>query len=317
MLRNIQSIPGVEAAGIADMLPLGRNRSLGFLVKGKTYSKYVETNALVRIVTPGYLKAMRIRLTAGRDFTWNDSPKSQRVAIINEAAARRFWAGEDPVGRRFEQDGETRVIGVVSDVRTRGLEAAADPEMYLSITQNPPVGAELVVRTKLLPEALGSSVMRKLRELNPAQAAAEFRPLRQIVDQAVSPRRFFVWLVGNFAALGLLLASLGIYGVISYSISRRTQEIGIRMALGATTQKVELGVIAKAMKLAIGGIVAGIIGSVMAARWIESLLFGTKPTDPETIGLTCLLLLAAALLAGYIPARRASRIDPIVALRTS
>jgi ABC-type antimicrobial peptide transport system permease subunit len=158
--------------------------------------------------------------------------------------------------------------------------------------------------------------MKTLRTLNPAQPASEFRPLQEIVDRSVSPRRFFVMLVGAFAALGLILASLGVYGVIFYSVTRQTQEIGIRMALGATAPQVQIGVIARAMRLAFAGIVAGSIASLAAARWIESLLFGTRPTDPQTFAGIFLLIGAVALVAGYIPARRASRIDPIIALRT-
>jgi len=318
MLRNVESIPGVEAAGIADMLPLGRNRSWGLSAKGKVYAKDENRDALVRIVTPGYLNAMGMHLRGGRDFSWSDGPKSESVMIINRAAASQFWLGEDPVGRFARVSGrDTRVVGLISDVRAHSLEASAGPEMYLPTTQDDPEGAELVVRTKLPPEALASSVMKKLRSLNPAQPASEFLPLQQIVDRSVSPRRFFVLLVGSFAALGLILASLGIYGVISYSVTRQTQEIGVRMALGATASQVQMGVIARALRLASAGIAVGTIGSLAAARWIESLLFGTRPTDPPTFASILLLFGAVAIVAGYIPARRASRIDPTIALRTS
>jgi ABC-type antimicrobial peptide transport system permease subunit len=159
--------------------------------------------------------------------------------------------------------------------------------------------------------------MKRLRALNPTQPAAEFRPLQQIVDRSVSPRRFFVVLVGCFGALGLILAALGIYGVISYSVTRQTQEIGIRVALGATAPQVQMGVMAKALRLAFIGVAAGILGSLVVAKWIESLLFGTKTTDPVTFVVIGLLLVVVALAAGYIPARRASRIDPMIALRAS
>ena len=317
MLRNVDSIPGIESAGITDMLPLGRNRSWGLKAKGRTYRKGEDLSALVRIVTPGYLTAMGMHLREGRDFTWQDTPKSAPVVIINEAAARRFWPGEDPVGHIAVVSGDTRVIGVISNVREHSLEVPAGPEMYLPVTQADPEGAELVVRTKLPPEALASSVMKTLRSLNPAQPAAELRPLQQIVDQSVSPRRFFVLLVASFAVLGLILASLGIYGVISYSVTRRTQEIGIRMALGATAPQVQFAVIGKALRLAIVGIAFGTIGSFAVAKWIASLLFGTRPTDPATFAGIVLLLGVVSLIAGYIPARRASHIDPMVALRNN
>jgi predicted permease len=317
MLRNINAIPGVEASGETDMLPLGRNRSWGFEAKGHSYPKEVAKAALVRIVTPGYLNAMGMHVLEGRDFNWQDVAGRENVVIINQAAARRFFPGEDPVGRLALVNGDTRVVGLLSDVREHSLEFSATPEMYLPAAQADPEGAELVIRTKLPPEALAATVMKTLRSLNPSQPASEFRPLQQIVDHAVSPRRFFVMLVASFALLGLILASLGIYGVISYSVTRQTQEIGIRMALGATAFQVQRGVIARALRLALAGVTLGTIGSFVTAKWITSLLFGTKPTDPATFGGIVVLLCVVALFAGYLPARRASRIDPMIALRTN
>ena len=204
-------------------------------------------------------------------------------------------------------DGDTRVVGVVADVRESSVEDSSNPEVYVPSTPAQPDGENLVVRTKLPPEALASSVLKTLRALNPGQPASEFRPLQRIVDHAVSPRRFFVSLVACFAALGLLLASLGIYGVISYSVAQRTQEIGIRMALGATPSQVQFGVIAKTLRLALVGVGLGTIVSFAAAKWIASLLFGTEPTDPATFVGIILLLSAVGSIAGYIPARRARR----------
>jgi ABC-type antimicrobial peptide transport system permease subunit len=187
--------------------------------------------------------------------------------------------------------------------------------MYLPVTQADPEGAELVVRAKLPPEGLAATIMSTLRSLNPSQPASELRPLQQIVDVSVSPRRFFVLLVASFALLGLLIASLGIYGVISYSVTRQTQEIGIRMALGATAPQVQIGVMARALRLTFAGVAVGTAGALGAARWIASLLFGTRPTDPATFAGIIVLLAAVAVVAGYIPARRASRIEPMIALR--
>jgi ABC-type antimicrobial peptide transport system permease subunit len=197
------------------------------------------------------------------------------------------------------------------------VEDASSPEVYVPVTQAEPEGAELVVRTKLPPDVLASSVMRTLRSINPGQPATEFRPIRQIVDRATSPRRFFVLLVAAFATLGLVLASLGIYGVISYSVARRAQEIGIRMALGATLARVQSDVIAKTLRLAFIGIALGTAASFAVAKAIASLLFGTEPTDPATFGGMILLLGAVALIAGYVPARRASRMNPMMALRNN
>ena len=316
MLSRIQSLPGIESAGVADMLPLGRNRTWGLAAKGVTYPKDVIPVAVVRIVTPGYLGAMGMRIRSGRDFTWADAPRSQPVVIVNEAAARRFWGIQDPVGRTALVNGnETRVIGMLENVREHNLEDSAGPEMYLPVTQADPEGAELVVRTKLAPGALAPAVMTTLRSLNPGQPAAEFRPLETIVDLSVSPRRFFVLLVGVFALLGLVLASLGIYGVIAYSVAQRTREIGVRIALGATAAQVQSTVVGGALRLALTGIALGIASSLAVGRWIASLLFDTSPMDPATyIGMVALLALVA-IVAAYLPARRASNVNPVVALR--
>ena len=262
---------------------------------------------------------MGMHLREGRDLSWSDGADSKLVAILNQAAAKRLWPGQNPLGRAAVVAGwdDATVVGLVSDVRETSVEDSSGPEVYLSIAQLGLLGAELVVRTNLPPEVLASTVMRTLRELNPGQPASEFRPLRQIVDHAISPRRFFVLLVSNFAALGLVLAALGIYGVISYSVARRTQEIGIRMALGATAAKVQLEIIQRTLRFVLLGIVLGMAASFVVARWIASLLFGTEPTDPATFAGTILLLACIALVAGYIPARRASRIDPLIALRSN
>jgi predicted permease len=316
MLQRVRTVPGIEAAGISDNLPLDMNRSWGLSAKGKQYKPGELPATFVYVVTPGYLNVMGMRMLAGRDISWEDETGKERVVIINQTAARYLWPGEDPVGRMALVNGiDTRVIGVVADVRESSAETAAGWQMYLPVMQNGPVGARLVVRTKLPPEGLASSVMATLRSINPAQPASEFRPIQNIVDHSVSPRRFFVSLVGIFAVLGLVLASLGIYGVISYSVTRQTQEIGIRMALGATVVNVQLRVIAKTLRLALIGIVLGAIASFAVARAITSLLFAVQPNDPPTFTSTILLLTVVAIVAGYVPARRASRINPMTALR--
>jgi ABC-type antimicrobial peptide transport system permease subunit len=189
--------------------------------------------------------------------------------------------------------------------------------MYFPMTQAGPTSAQLVVRTQQMPSSLAGSVLGALRELNPKQSAAEFRPLQMLVDHSNSPRRFFLLLVASFSVLGLLLAALGIYGVISYSVTQRTQEIGVRMALGATLGQVQWEVIGKTLKLALVGIALGTIGSLLAAKAIATLLFGTAPTDPAAFVGMILLLGGVSLAAGWIPARRASRINPMVALRNN
>jgi predicted permease len=313
-------IPGVESVGISDNLPMSRNRSWGIAAKSEQKRDAADfVPVFVYIVSPGYLRAMEMRLIAGRDLNWDDVSNNRAVVVINERVARKLWPGQDPIGRTAVVGGtDTEVIGVITDVRETGAEDMPGAQMYLpATTQFGPEGSYLVVRSKLPAAVLATSVMQRLREVNPGQPATEFKPIQELVDHATSPRRFFVLLVGTFACLGLLLASLGIYGVISHSVTRQTQEIGIRMALGATQFSVQFDVIWKTLRLALFGIAVGIIASILLARLIASLLFQTAPSDPLTFVGMVALLGAVALLAGYFPARRASRIDPMVALRTN
>jgi predicted permease len=318
VIARVSALPGVKAAGIVDYLPLGTNRAWGAPVpQGKTFPEGALPSPLVYVCTPGYMEAMGMRVH-GRDFSWEDGPKSQQVVMINAAAARVYWPGEDAVGKvLMSGTTELHVIGVVDDVHASSVEAEKGWQIYYPVTQANPNNAQLVIRSQVPPATLAGSVLRALRELNPNQPAAEFQPLRTIVDRAVSPRRFFMLLVGIFAGLGLLLASLGIYGVIAYGVTRQTQEIGIRMALGATRGRVQRTVLGRTLGMVLLGIVVGTVASFAAARMIASLLFGTEPTDPMTYLGMIALLIAVALVAGYLPARRASRIDPLVALRTN
>ncbi len=320
VVTRAAQIPGVQAAGISDNLPMSRNRGWGIAAKGQHPPKNDDfVPVFVYIVSPGYLTAMDMRLKAGRDVSWDDLVNNRAVVVLNETVARKLWPGQNALGRTAIAGGvESQVIGVISDVRESTAEENGDSQMYLPANKNyGPEGAYLVVRSSLPPRALAGSVMQMLRSINSGQSAAEFMPVQSLVDRATSPRRFFVLLVGVFAGLGLLLASLGIYGVISYSVTRQTQEIGIRMALGASRERVQLDVIRRTLRLAFTGIGFGLIASFAVARLISSLLFDTAPSDPLTFLGMVILLSGIALLAGYLPARRASRINPIVALRTN
>ncbi|HEV2446234.1 MAG TPA: ABC transporter permease, partial [Candidatus Sulfopaludibacter sp.] len=253
VLARVTALPGVEAAGMADYLPLGPNRQWDQPVprgqQGKVFAPGELPAPLVYVVTPGFIRAMGIPLH-GRDFTWADAPHSERVVLINASAARVYWPGEDAVGKILMRGKEAdRVVGVVDDIHEENVEGPTGSQIYYPVTQQGPNGAQLVIRTGLPPAALGTSVLHALRELNPKQPAAEFRPIRTIVDRAYSPRRFFMLLVAAFAGLGLLLAALGIYGVISYSVTRKTQEIGVRMALGASAGRVRREVILNTLRL--------------------------------------------------------------------
>jgi predicted permease len=299
---------------------MSRNRSWGISAKGKHYEPGELPGTFVYVVTPGYLNAIGMRLIKGRDMSWEDNDPKQAVVIINETVARYLWPNEDPIDRIAVVGGsDARVIGVIADVRETSAEAKSGWQMYVSAAapQFGQADSHLVIRSSLPAETLQPTVLAALRQLNAGQPAADLKPIQLLVDHASSPRRFFVYLVGIFAGLGLILASLGIYGVISYSITQRTQEIGIRMALGATQGAVQLGIIGQTLRMAAVGIVVGAIASLAASSLISSLLFGTAPTDPATFATIFILLAAVALAAGYIPARRASRIDPMIALRNN
>jgi len=318
ILARVGALPGVEAAGIADYLPLGPNREWDTPVpQGKTFLPGELPDPLVYVITPGFIRAMGIRFH-GRDFTWADGPHSERVVLINASAARIYWPGEDAVGKVLMRGKEEdHVVGVVDDVHEENLEGGSGSQIYYPATQQGPSGAQLVVRSSLPAAALGATVLQTLRELNPKQPAAEFRPIRSIVDRAVSPRRFFMLLVAAFAGLGLVLATLGIYGVISYGVTRQRPEIGIRMALGASTGRVQRQVLASTLRLAFAGMLLGTLVALAVAKVIASLLFATSPWDlPTYLGMAVALLIVATV-SGYIPARRASGINPTEALRSN
>jgi predicted permease len=316
VLRRVRDIPGIGAAGLTDALPLGRNRSWGAPAKGQVYPPGKFPNAFVRIVSDGYLRAMGIALVAGRDISERDAPSSRPVIVINQTMARTLWPGQSAVGQIMRACGERQVVGVVSDVRHLALEEGSGMEMYLPMRQcNDISSVDLVVRSSLPPAELAAGVRAALKPIAPNLPGKEFRPLQQLVDRSVSPRRFVVALLGGFALFALLLASLGIYGVVSYGVTQRTQEIGIRMALGASASRLQGGIIAQTLGLAAIGMLIGAVASGLLARALGGLLFGVTATDPVTfLGMPIVLALVAAM-AGYLPARRASRIDPSIALR--
>jgi predicted permease len=318
VLRRVKEVAGVEGAGITDALPLGRNRTWGAPAKGVTYERGRFPSAFVRIVSDGYSGAMGIPLRAGRDIAASDTATTEPVIVINETMARTLWPGQDPIGK-YVLGGcakERRVIGVVGDVRHLALEQASGNEMYIPLRQCGDLpSADLVVRSALPLLQLAGAIRAALQPIAANLPGNDFRTLQQLVDKSVSPRRFVVLLLGGFAVFALVLASLGIYGLISYSVSQRTQEIGIRMALGASARDVQSRIIVQTLWLAAIGTVLGTIASWVLVQGAGSLLFGVTPRDPGTFLGMVLVLTFVALVAGYLPARRASRIDPMVALR--
>jgi predicted permease len=316
LVHRVENVPGVQSVGLTDTLPLGRNRRWGIRVKGEVYLDGKNPGAFPRIVDSGYIKTMRIPLLAGRNFTPHDTADKEQVMIVNEAMAHRLWPDRDPIGQVvLIGRGEWHIVGVVANVRHSSLEEEAGAEMYMPITQQRDWGSlELVIRTKKPPELIAPDVRTALHAVDSGLPASDFQTLGQIVDRAVSPRRFILLLIGAFAATALLLATLGIYGVVSYSVSRRAQEIGIRMALGASANHVQWRIVLETLALTAVGILLGAIASFVLSRLIASLLYEVSPTDPLTFVSMMVLLTVIATLAGHLPASRASRIDPMSVL---
>ena len=319
LVRDLESLPDVESVALTDTLPLGRNRSWGVMAKGEVYREDQVPTAFPRLVDSAYLKTMGIPVVAGRDLSPFDTAEREPVMVVNRAMASGLWPGRNAVGqvvllgRR-----EHTVVGVAGNVRHSSLEEEAGFEMYMPITQQRGWGSlELVVRARASAELLAPSVREAVHAIDPAVPASDLRTLDQMVDRAMSPRRFILLLIGAFALAALLLASLGIYGVVSWSVSQRAPEIGIRMALGATASSVRARVLVTTLWLAAAGIGAGLLGALMLSKLLTSMLYGVTPSDPLTFGAIVLLLLGLAVLSSYLPARRASRVDPISVLRSA
>ena len=317
-LHRVTDVRGIEAAGLSDSLPLGHNRSWGVAAKGVQYTPETYPFGFPRIISDGYFHAMGVPLRAGRDFTERDTKGALPVIILNETCARNLWPGEDPIGKIVAEDVDRTVVGVVGDVHHMALEEGSGNEFYIPMRQTQDYGTvDLVVRTSLPTAELASRLREALRPIEPDLPTGNLRTLETLVDRAVSPRRFVVLLLGGFAGFALVLASLGIYAVISYSVSQRTQEIGIRMALGASAERLERSILFETLGLAGIGMVVGVVASWVLARTLSGLLFGVTSSDPVTFVGMLVILTAVAAIAGYLPARRAARIDPMSALRMS
>ena len=322
ILDRVRSLPGISAAGLTDMLPLAGDRSWDITAKGKVYERGHYPEGFIRIVSDGYLQAMGIRLLAGRAFSAEDTQSSQPVAVINETLARTLWPGQNALGQIVMGQGTggpgRQVVGIVSDVRHRALEQNSGCELYFPVSQWDESGAEyLVIRTQLPPAAIASTIRTALHPIAPELSTNEFKTLQELVDKAVSPRRFVVLLLAGFSAFALILAALGIYAVISYSVSQRSAELGIRMALGASPSELRARIMLQTLRLAGLGMLIGGITSWILARTLNSLLFGVTVTDPPTFAGMLIALAAVAGLAGYLPSLRVSRIDPMAALRAN
>jgi predicted permease len=315
LMAAARDVPGVESASITDNVPLDSLRS--WAVRAPGQSRDQSFGAVIKMVGPGLMETMRTRVIAGREFTDHDDEDGAPVALINKTLADRLWPGQDPVLRTMvvNDSNQVQVVGVVADVRHITVEAAPVSEFYLSILQRRTMSPSLIVRTGRPFAEVAPALRRALNEVVPDLPTANFRPLRQIVDRANSSRRFFVELLMAFAGAALVLAAIGIYGVISYSVARRTPEIGVRMALGATSARIRATVVRDTLRLALTGAVVGIAAAIAVSSVLASLLFGVSRSDPWTYAIAAAVLLMVAIAAGAIPAIRASRISPMRALR--
>jgi predicted permease len=323
-LEKLESLPGVRAAGLVSSLPLkaqawGDNISK----QGDTRPRSEQPLANFRFISEHYFQTMEIALRRGRFLTSHDH--SHKVVLVSESAARQVWPGENPIGKLIRNDPRpewAEVIGVVADVRTESLEKAPPLMVYVpywdgAYWQGGVWGGEsFVMRTAQDPAAMANALRSVFHELDPELPVANVETMREIFSESVSSRRFQTILAGAFAAAALLLACFGIYGVISYTVTRRTNEIGIRIALGAQASQVSMLVLRQGIRPVIAGLIAGVAAALAAGELIRSFLFGASAHDPAAISAVVAILLVVAIAACWTPARRASRIDPMVALRT-
>jgi putative ABC transport system permease protein len=332
--RRIESLPGVTAASLTCCVPLEGGFGLPFIIEGRplTNGPY-HGGATWLTMSPHYFDVFRIPLISGRVFTDQDNGAADRVVVINQALAKEYWPKGDALGARISigkgvgpefDEPPRQIIGIVADVREGALSRPPDQIMYVPFAQvndgiialnNRIIPLTWVVRTKLQPFSLSADVQRELREASGGLPVAHIRSMQQVVGESTARNDFYMTLLTIFAGVALLLAAIGVYGLMAYSVQQRTQEIGVRMALGASPQQVRRMVVVQGMQLALVGVVIGVASALGLTRLMSSLLYGVKPWDPVTIVLVAVLLSGVTLLATYLPARRASRVDPLVALR--
>jgi putative ABC transport system permease protein len=317
--QNVRNLPGVKSVAVSDGLPFGMANYPGFIIEGRPEPDN-KGSGLRYSVSPDYFRTMGIELIKGRLFTAEDTRDSPLVAVINEVLAQRYFPNEDPIGKRLKHGPTSpslEIVGIVRHVEHYKLDGqkSVQPQFYTNFNQNSARLINLLTRTDGDPVHLASTVRAQVAALNKDQAVFNVRTMEQIVAQSVAPRRFSMLLLTVFAVVALALASMGIYGMMSYVVARRTREIGVRMALGAQSGDVLRLVIGQGMKLALAGVALGLVASVALTRTMKNLLFGVSATDPATFVAIALLLVLVALLACWIPARRATKVDPQVALR--
>ena len=318
-LERVRVLPGVEAAATVSPLPLsGAHGSGGFAIEGRPSPTEQTFNAGFRTISPDFFKTFRVPLIKGRLIAESDGAKAPPVVVVNESLARNYFANEDPLDKRITLLGDTRtrvIVGVVGDVKHSALDEEAKPEMYFPMAQFPPIFMSLAVRASTDPKQMVAAVRGQVWAVDKDQPISNIETMERLMAKSVAPRRFNLLLLGVFALVGLALASVGLYGVMSYTVTQRTREIGVRMALGAQTGDVLRLFIGEGMKLALIGALLGLGGALALTRLLKTLLFGVSATDPLTFIVIAALLIIVALLACWIPARRAASVDPLVSLR--
>jgi predicted permease len=319
LTTRVTAVPGVDRVGLIDALPLGRNRTWSYRIVGEPEKDEIET-FFPHIIDPGYLETLRIPVVDGRGFTDADNRIGRPVILLNETAAARLFPGRDPIGQRLITSGgdrEWEVIGIVADVRHVSPEDDPGNQIYFPIAQNPNFGTmELVVRSRQPLEALTGAVSSALAEVDAAMPTREFWTLEATLDRTLSPRRFTLQVLAGFGIAALVLAALGIYGVLAHSVAERTREFGIRMALGASPVRVRHAVLGRTLVLSAAGIGLGLAAALSATRLLRSMLYGVSPADPATIAGMAVILVTVAILSGLVPARRATRVGVVEALRS-
>ncbi len=320
-LRRVRAIPGVDLAGMTSALPASAQANNAALsIEDRPVESSQDLRAEVIRVSPGYFEVMRTPLVRGRLFTENDEAGKEPIAIIDETTARRYWGNRDPLGRRlrFGQNANLpwlSIVGIVKDIKHDGLDVDGVPHIYVSMYQRPSRVMSIVLRTSFPASLLEPQIRREVQSVDPGLPLFNVRSMREVMDDSLAPRRFSSAMVGGFAAVALLLASLGIYGLLAYMVGQKSHEIGIRLALGAQPSDILRLVLRRGMFLSGAGILAGLVLAAISAPMMASLLYGVRPIDPLVFLSVPLVFLFVACLASSIPARRALRVDPVVALR--
>jgi predicted permease len=323
--RGLAALPGVRSVGAVTSLPLtGSHFNISFAVDGRPEVPPAQQPSMeVRIATPGYLRTIGIPILRGRGLDESDGPEAPQVVVLSESAVRRFFPDEDPIGKTIHlglgrgrgRKAGGEVVGIVGDVKETGLGAESPPEIYVPYAQFPVQSMDVVLRTAVEPRSLAAAAERVVHGLDAELPVARVATLDEVLARSVSEPRFYALLLGSFAGTALFLAALGLFGVTSYAVAQRTRELAVRVALGARREELLRMVLGEALLLGAVGVAVGLAGALLLSRVLSGMLYSLSPRDPVTLGAVALLLLATTLLAGYLPARRATRVDPVIALR--